>query len=301
MKQSGVVAGLLVLAASMSSQGDDKPVTRPSVRIEDCRIALIDQVILACDRSGILKVVECKEGMQVKARQELALVDDDVARANLAVAELKAANDVEVRFQRKASKIAELEYQKNSEANERAVAEGKGRPVAPLEVEKLRLTAEKAALSIEHAEHEMQMNRLNADVTRAERATYSVLAEFDGVVTRVFKKKGEAIRQGDPIAELVNTDRVRIEGRIPLEFLKLARQGAKVKVRLSVPELDLPEEKIEFEGRITFVDLTSDPVTRETRVFAEVENRDNILRAGLMAEMLLDATVSTAATGSSTR
>jgi hypothetical protein len=36
-------------------------------------------------------------------------------------------------------------------------------------------------------------------------------------------------------------------------------------------------------------------------VFAEVENRDNILRAGLMAEMLLDATVSTAATGSSTR
>jgi multidrug efflux pump subunit AcrA (membrane-fusion protein) len=261
---------------------------RTSVRIADCRIVLIDHVVLACDRSGILKSVEFKEGMQVQARQQVALVADEIAVANLSLAERKGANNVEVRFNRKASEIAETEYRKNAEANKKAADAGKGNPVALLEVEKLRLAAEKAVLSIEQAEHELLLNKLTAEVSRAELASYSVLAEFDGVVTRVYRKKGEAVRQGDPIVEVVNTDRVRIEGRIDLANLRFAKQGAMVKVRLSVPDLDLPEEREEFSGQITFVDLISDPVTHETRIFADVRNKDNILRAGLTAEMILE-------------
>ena len=282
---------LLFLTQSAVLQAGDKaaPPQKPAViRISDCRIVLIDHVTLACDRPGILKAVECKEGQRVMARQDLILIADDVARANLAVADRKGGSDVEVRFHKKASELAEVEYKKNAEANQKAVDAGKGAPVAPLEVEKLRLTAEKAVLSIEQAEHELAVNKLNADVTRAELATFSVKAEFEGVVTRVYRKKGEAVHQGDPIVELINPDRVRIEGRIGLSQLRFARQGGRVKVKLSVPDLDLPEEREEFEGRITFVDLVSDPVTHETKVFAEVLNRDNILRAGLMAEMTLD-------------
>jgi multidrug efflux pump subunit AcrA (membrane-fusion protein) len=288
---------LILVPSAMLSAGDTAlPATKPAppaikpatVHIADCRIVLIDHVMLACDRPGILKAVECKEGQRVMARQELIVIADEVARANLAVAERKGGSDVEVRFQKKACELAEVEYRKNAEANQKAVEAGKGTPVAPLEVEKLRLTAEKAALAIEQAEHELLLDKLNADVARAELATFSVVAEFEGVVTRVFRKKGEAVHQGDPIVELINPDRVRIEGRIGLPHLKFARQGGMVKVKLTVPDLDLPEEREEFEGRITFVDLVSDPVTHETRVFAEVENRENILRAGLMAEMILE-------------
>ncbi len=267
------------------------PVGTRQIQITDCRIVLIDHVTLACDRTGILKTIECKEGQNVAARQLLAVIADDVARANLAVAEKKAENDVEVRFSRKASDLAEFEYRKSFEANKKAIENGKGLiPVALMEVEKLKLAAGKAALSVEQAGHEFEVDRLNVSVARAELATFSVRAEFAGVVTRVFKKKSEAVRQGDPIVELIDTNRVRIEGRIGLADLRFARQGGKVRVRLSVPDLDLPEEKEEFDGKITFVDLTSDPVTHETRVFAEVHNRDNILRAGLMAEMILEPT-----------
>lgn len=285
------VVTALSICACLVEAGEKAPrvSNRSPVRIADCRIVLIDHVVLACDRSGILKSIEFKEGMHVQARQEVALVADDVAIANLALAERKAANDVEVRFSRKASEIAETEYRKNAEANRKAADAGKGNPVALLEVEKLRLAAEKAVLSIEQAEHELLLNKLTADVSRAERATYAVVAEFEGVVTRIYRKKGEAVRQGDPIVEVVNTDRVRIEGRIDLADLKYAKQGAKVKVRLSVPDLDLPEEREEFEGQITFVDLISDPVTHETRIFADVRNKNNILRAGLTAEMILES------------
>lgn len=287
---SGLMGLLLVSGMAGGADGPPVKVGREPIRIRDCRIVLIDQVTLACDRSGILKSIECKEGQQVTARQELARIADEVARANLAVAEKKAANDVDVRFSKLASQMAEVEYRKNLSANQKPT-EGTGKTVAVvpiLEIEKLKLAADKGKLAIEQAEHEFALNKLNADVARAERDTYSVFAEFEGTVTRVFKKRGEAVRQGDPIVELVNPSRVRIEGRIGLADLRFAKVRARIKVRLAIPDLDLPEEREEFDGQITFIDLVSDPVTHETRVFGEVENRDNILRAGLMAEMVIE-------------
>lgn len=264
------------------------------VRLPECRIVLIRQVTLACDRSGVVKSVAFQEGDAVEAKQQVVLIADEVARANLAVAEKKASNDVDVRFNQKARDVAEAEYQKNVEANEKAATKSKGEgkqtvvAVSLLEIEKLKLAAQKAVLSIEQAESELALNKLNAEQARAELATYSVIAPFAGVVTRVYKHAGEAVRQGDPILELVNIDRVRIEGRVPLNEVRAVKLKQKVRVKLNDPDFELPEESLEFEGQVTFVDVTVDPVTRETRVWAEVENRDNILRAGLMADMVID-------------
>ena len=289
MKQTGVSClGLLMLLAATSG-ADDKSVRTANprtVRLEKCRITLIDHVTLASDRTGILANVEFKEGDTVSHGVQVALIGDDVAKATLAVAEKKATNEVEVNFAKVAKDAAEKEHERLTEANRKA---GEGiKSVSLLEVDKARLAADKAKLSIEQAEHELQVNKLDRDVKAAELKTYSVLAEFDGVVTRIFKKKGEAVRQGDPVVEIVNTDKVRVEGRVKLADLRFVKKGAKTLVRLSVEDLDLPEEKEVFEGKITFVDLVSDPVSGSTRIYAEVQNRDNILRAGLMAEMEIE-------------
>ena len=57
---------------------------------------------------------------------------------------------------------------------------------------------------------------------------------------------------------------------------------------MNVADHDLPEEKEVFEGQITFVDVVSEPIDRKTRIFAEIRNRDNILRAGLEATMEIE-------------
>jgi multidrug efflux pump subunit AcrA (membrane-fusion protein) len=264
------------------------------VKLPECRITLIRQVTLACDRPGVVKAVEFHEGDAVQARQQVVLIADEVARANLAIAEKKATNDVDVRFSEKARDLAEVEYQKNVEANEKAEAKSKGDgkqtvvAVAALEIKKLKLAADKAGLAIEQAVNEQTLNKLTEKQAHAELATHSVIAPFEGVVTRVYKHPGEAVRQGDPILELVNVDRVRIEGRVALSEIRSIKLKQKVRVKLNDPDFELPEEAEEFEGRVTFVDVTVDPVTRETRVWAEVDNRDNILRAGLMAEMVIE-------------
>lgn len=288
MKQTSISClGLLMLLAATSG-ADDAAVRAANsrrVRLEKCRIALIDHVTLASDRTGILSHIEFKEGDSVTRGLQVALIADDVAKATLAVAEKKATNEVEVNFARVAKIAAEKEYERMMDANKKS--EGV-KSVSLLEVDKAKLAADKAALSVQQAEHELMVNKLDRGVKAAELKTYSVLAEFDGVVTRVFKKRGEAVRQGDPVAEIVNTDKVRVEGRVELKDLRYAKKGAKAIVRLTVEGLELPEEKETFEGTITFVDLVSDPVSGSTRVYAEVQNRNNILRAGLMAEMEIE-------------
>lgn len=293
MKQSGLSCLGVMLLLAATSGADDKSAlpsspraTSPrTVRLEKCRITLIDHVTLASDRTGILANVEFKEGDTVAKGVQVALIADDVAKATLAVAEKKGTNEVELNFAKVASQAADRELERLVEANKKS---GDTKSVSLLEVDKARLAADKARLSIEQATHELTVNKLDRDVKAAELKTYSVLAEFDGVVTRIFKKKGEAVRQGDPVAEIVNTDKVRVEGRVELADLRYAKKGAKALVRLSVEGLDLPEEKEVFEGKITFVDVVSDPVTGSTRVYAEVQNRNNILRAGLMSEMEIE-------------
>ncbi len=288
-RSSAKCLGLLLLFAA-ASVADDKsilPTKSHRVRLEYCKIALIDHVMLAADRTGILKSMEYKEGQSVLEGTQIALIADEVAVATLAVAEKKASNEVEIKFAKIARVAAETEWKRMFDANSNAAKKSgdDARPVSLIEVDKARLAADKAALSIQQAEHELEVNTRDRNVKAAELKTYSVFAPFDGVLTQIVKKRGEAVRQGDPVAEIINTDRVRIEGRVKLADLRYAKVGAKVFVRLSVEDLDMPEEKELFEGKITFVDLVSDPIEKTTRVFAEVQNRENILRAGLDAEM----------------
>ena len=285
MKRIAVFSiGMFVVAAAISG-ADEQPPAGPNtrlIRVSKCQITLIDHVTLASDRSGILKHVEFKEGQSVVEGSQIALIEDDVAKANLAVAEKKASNEVEVKFAKAATDAARTELE---------MAKKAGKSVSALDVDKAQLAYQKAQLSIEKAESDLELEKLNRDVAAAELKTYSVVAGFPGVVTKIFKKKHEAVRQGDPIAEIINTDRIRIEGRVSLSDLRFAKQGAKVLVRLYIDDLDLPEEKEIFEGRITFVDLVSEKIDSTTRIFAEVQNRDNILRAGLEAEMEIEVEV----------
>ncbi len=306
MKQSSASYLPLLLLLAATSVADDKSVSSTSshtVQLDKCHITLKEHVTLASDRNGIVKTAEYEEGQSVKKGCLVVLIADEVAQANLAAAKKKASNENELNFARIAKKQADSEHDRMVKANEEAEKRGGQKPVAQVEVDKAQLAADKAGISIIAAEHEISLNKLNAAVTEAELRTYSVLAEFDGTVTKMFKKKGEAVRQGDPVAEIVNPKHVRIEGYVPLKYLRYVKEGAKVRVRLSETDLDHlgyqeEDDRKPFEGQITFVDEVSDPIDGTTRIFAEVENREKvekqvkvesrvkfILRAGLEANM----------------
>jgi len=253
------------------------------ITLSRCRVKLIDQVTLASDQIGILDFVEPEEGDRVRANQQIAGLKDDLAQAMYAIAKKKAENDIQKRYSRKAADLAATELLKAKDANRQV--EG---TVPDIEVQRLQLALEKSELSIELADDEYLIAQLEAGEAEARLKMYRLEAPFDGVVTQIYKRKGEAVRQGDPILELVNTDRVRVEGRVEIKDVWKMRPGMTVHVRLEIPDVDLPEEQQTFEGRVVFVDVTVQPVTREVRVWAEVANANNILKDGLTATMTID-------------
>lgn len=274
---------LLAPAAAIWSQDKPQPNRDSELVIpKNCRVRLIDRVTLASDRPGIVDFVTPREGDEVESGSKVAALRAEVARAALAVAQKKAENDIEVRFSTKASELADVEHQKALDTNRNV-----GKTIPDIEVRRLKLAAEKGVLQIEQADHDHTLAGLALDQARAELDAHEVFAPFGGVVTKVHKLKGEAVRQGDPILDLVSTDRVRIEGDIELSQVWQIRRGDPVTVRLDVPEFDLNEERMSFSGRIVFIDVLVNPVNGLVRIWAECENKDNVLREGMTTHMTI--------------
>ncbi|MGQ0635315.1 MAG: efflux RND transporter periplasmic adaptor subunit [Planctomycetaceae bacterium] len=254
-----------------------------NVELTKCTIKLIDEAILAADRAGVIGAITPREGDLVKDGQVLAALNDEVPRAALAIAEKEAESDVDIRYAEKAGQVSQAEYEKAVEANQT-----QARVVPEVEVKRLKLAAEKSLLELEAAKLRQAVNQLKRDQAQAELRTYQVRAPFDGFVRRVYRVQGEAVRQGDPVLELVNPRRVRVDGVIDIRDAWRVKPGAEVSVRLDIPDFDLDIEKQSFKGRIVFVDVKAEPVEQNVPVWAEVDNPENILRAGLQARMTID-------------
>ncbi|HLJ11012.1 MAG TPA: HlyD family efflux transporter periplasmic adaptor subunit, partial [Planctomycetaceae bacterium] len=245
-------------------------------------VKLLDEVVLSFERAGILSLLPIREGDQVHEGQLVAMLKDDVARAALAVAEQEASSDVDIRFAQKASEVAQAEYDKIMEANRRFPG-----TVPDVEVRRARLAADKTVLEIEKATHTRAVHLLKRDEAAVQLETYKIEAPFDGFVTRVHFSKGASVRPGDSVIELVSTKRVRVEGYVAVSDLGAVRPGSKVSVRLESPDTSAEGAKISYPGKIVFVDVKSRPVEHTVRVWAEVENLENMLRAGLTPSMTI--------------
>lgn len=278
------VCGLIGYGLSLTAQeGTPRSVTSGAdVEVHQCRVMLIDRVTLASGRAGVLAFVEARESDRVRAKQIVAGLEATVAEASLAISRQKASSTVERRMAKKMTELAQAEYDKALQVNKKV--EGGG-VFGDIDLRRLKLNVDKAALSYEQAENEMQIQLLQSRQIEAELKTYSVEAPFDGIVTKVYRSKGEAVTQGDPLVEVVNLDRVRIEGYVGVvEGLRI-KPGASVTVRLDLPNIDLPEEQQELTGKLVFVDVGVEPVSGQIRVWAEIPNPDGVLRSGLPARM----------------
>ncbi len=266
-----------------AARADDKPSgevkSSAFITVKRCRIKLIDQIILASDRPGILDFVEPEAGDMVQAKQQVAGLKDDVDQATFRIAKKQAENDTEIRYSTMAAGLAQIEHEKALEANREIE-----KTIPDIDVRKLKLAADRAVLQIEQAEFQKEIAGLTRDEAQAKLNSSVVEAPFAGMVTAVFKSKGEAVRQGDPILELSSTRRLRVEGDIEIKDVWTLKRGAYVEVRIDIPDGEHSIENEVFKGRIVFIDIELQ-VNKKIRVWAEVANHDDILFAGLPAVM----------------
>ena len=269
------VACLVVEGAFRLSLGDTGAAV--TIRLTGCRIKPADQVTLSVNQSGVLDSVP-REGDRVEAGQRVILLEDELARATLAVAEKEAANDVDLRHSEIASDAARLEHEQTIQINE--LSQG---AITLTETRRAKLGFDRSLLQIEQAKHKQAIAVLKRDETAAQLKTFYVTAPFLGTVNKVLKHKGETVRQGEPVLELVNTRRVRVEGFLDVAHRRRVTPGTAVQVE--------PETRADGSvaapatGKIVFIDSVVQPVTQQVRIWADVENTDELLLPGLTAVM----------------
>ena len=290
------LAFALLLTAALPSQ---KPAGVDSLGqpiLPYCRVSVINKADVAGREAGVLIQLDVREGQQVKKGEELGRIDDIKAAAlkkvkekELEAALEQATNDVNERFAVKSRDVAVKEYQLLDRANKNTPG-----AIAPIEVDKARLNAQKADLQIEQAKFERKVAKLTSDVKSAEVEAAEadiqlrrITSPLDGVVVHITKQLGEWVAPGDPVVHVVRMDRLRIEGYVnAAKFNPSEVDGRDVTVDAEMAR----GQKLRFAGKIVHVSPLVQP-GGDYLVWAEVENKQEkgnwMLRPGVTATMTI--------------
>jgi membrane fusion protein (multidrug efflux system) len=197
-------------------------------------------------------------GQRVAAGAVLARLDDTAirdqdlsARANVATAQ-------------NAYDIAQREL-------ERAEALVKAGAIAERDVERARNGALAAQTQLANAK---AMHASAGNQLRKTRVT----APFSGVVSARQANAGDVLTPGTPIFTIVDPSTMRLEASVPAQALSAIRVGLPVEFAVS----GYPNRR--FTGRVTRVNPTADPATRQVRIIVTIPNAGAALVGGLFAE-----------------
>ena len=197
-------------------------------------------------------------GQRVTAGQPLAQLDASVLRdqqlsARGAVTTAQSSYD-----------IAQRELSRN-QALEKAGA------IAERDLERARnaLIAAQGQLATARA----QLANVNKQLDKA-----SVQAPFTGVVSLRQVNAGDVVSPGSALFTVVDPGSMQLEASVPADALTQVRVGMPVEFKVN----GYPNRS--FSGRITRVNPTADPATRQVKIVASIPNAGNTLVGGLFAE-----------------
>ena len=275
---AGAALALAALAASGCKKNDASaepakveaslvgPENVTVVRSEQIRTGPALSGSLAPERSATIRsemtgaVVQtyAEAGQRVSAGQSLAQLDAAVLRdqqlsARGAVTTAQSSYDI---AQREQSRNATLE---------------KAGAIAERDLERSRnaLIAAQGQLATARA----QLANINKQLDKA-----SVQAPFAGVVSQRQANAGDVVSPGTALFTVVDPGSMQLEASVPADALAQVRVGMAVEFKVN----GYPNRS--FTGRITRVNPTADPVTRQVKIVASIPNSGNTLVGGLFAE-----------------
>jgi membrane fusion protein (multidrug efflux system) len=118
-----------------------------------------------------------------------------------------------------------------------------------------------------------QLANINKQLDKA-----SVQAPFAGVVSQRQVNAGDVVSPGTALFTVVDPGSMQLEASVPADALAQVRVGMPVEFRVN----GYPNRS--FTGRITRVNPTADPATRQVKIVASIPNAGNTLVGGLFAE-----------------
>ena len=252
------------LCARAADQPEIEGFTEPYADIE-----------LAASEMGILARVDVKEGDLVQTGQLLASLDDTVLQAALKVAHASrnargtlesATADLETR---------KVELEKLEELRSRNHA-------SQQEVDRVAGEVRMAAARVQAVREELEIKSLEYERIRAQLNRRQIRSTIDGVVTDIFRAKGEFVSPSQPnVARVVQLDPLRIVYSVPIDRRSEITTGQSV--ALSIGAAGQPAA-----ATVEFVSPTADASSGTFRVKVQLPNPESQWQAGDRSVLLLD-------------
>jgi len=135
-------------------------------------------------------------------------------------------------------------------------------------------TAEFDAAQSKYAQKKATVENIQSTIDKKE-----IRAPFDGTAGIRAVNPGQMVKVGDPLVSLQTMGQVYFDFALPQQQLADVKQDLAVKVTTDA----LPGR--EFDGKLTAINSSIDPATRNVTLQATLDNPENALRAGMFGRI----------------
>ena len=222
---------------------------------------------VAAAESGIVKDVRVELGQTVKKAEVLGTLDEDVLRASLEIAQLKANSTAAIEA---ATAELELKQQRLNALAEINRTGGGSRD----EFSRAKADAELARAKLKLAEETLAADRLEVKKVEVQLQRRTIRSPIDGVVTDIHRDPGEFVSLTEPkLFTVVRLDRLRAKFYVPAEQSLRFSKAQRVKMSGQA------DDKL-LTGEVEFVSPVTHAESGLVRVDVILDNRDGRLRSG---------------------
>ena len=208
-------------------------------------ISPVQGAMISAELAGTVAEINFQSGSLVKKGEVLLKLDASAEEAQLRSAE------------------ADAELAKNDLDRARGLAERKVISAAEFDAAQSKYAQKKAA--VENMQSVIDKKQIRAP--------------FDGTAGIRAVNPGQMVKVGDPLVSL------QALGQVFVDFSLPQQQLADVKTDLTVKLTTDAVPNREFEGKLTAVNSSIDPATRNVSLQATLDNQDNVLRPGMFGRV----------------
>jgi len=128
---------------------------------------------------------------------------------------------------------------------------------------------------LDDATTRLAVSKATLEQARARLKRTRILAPTDGVLNDLPVEEGEYVQIGNPVAQVVDIDTVKVAVEVPERDIAFFNVGQVAQVLA-----DIKGSEQSMEGKITFISELADERTRSTRMEITVANKERLLRSG---------------------
>lgn len=249
-----------IVSGAPASIGIGKLAKGDPILIPDCRLTVIDKQEVPSQRDGVLWFIgteiepgqmvppeqiisipignqeqrfrRLKEGDLVKAGQLLAYLDDQLSRDDWAIKNARIASS---RADLEAALKTSEESRNRYETQLRLRQEGRG-ATSEEDVRAAKLNWDRAAYDAVSKREAVTLAERELSQAETILRMHQIRAATSGVIQTIYKKAGEAVKSYEPVFQIHNLNRLRVEGLVDEQYLPSLQVGMRAIIEPGQPQ-----------------------------------------------------------------